>query len=245
MPRQVDRGGNKGRQSAAGDQYKAINESIKSCDNVLESVSRVLMESTAYFNEQNIKELSNDIMFLANTNVQTNHTVAYAKRNLDAMEPTADMPAKDIVKKMKSDIIELSKTDTANSDFVKKIGKILQVTGQEDEDEDMVMLEAKDTEAHFMCPYTQQRIEVPMKNQSCSHTISQQGLTALLISNSPAICPVPGCVAKWTKVTSSVDTDFEKKMRRFFRVQEETGGDHASHHVTELHDDDEAEYTQI
>jgi hypothetical protein len=127
-PRQVNRG-SIGRQGSSSDQYKVIKDSIKSCDNVLESVSKILLlpETSTYFSDEDIKEWSNIVMSLANANVQTNSTVAYAKRNLDTMEPSADMSAKEIVKKMKTDITNLSKTDTKNSEFVKKIGKILQV----------------------------------------------------------------------------------------------------------------------
>ena len=110
MPRQANRGGYGGRQSSSSDQYKAITDSAKSCESVLENISRILIESSAYFNQENMNEWSNNVMSLANANVQINHTVAYTKRNFDAMEPLPDESAKTIVKKMKDDITELSKT---------------------------------------------------------------------------------------------------------------------------------------
>ena len=131
MPRQARRGGGgggSGRQSSsAGDPYGAILESIQSSDSILENVSRVLMESTDYFSAEDVENLKSDVLSLANANVQMKHTVDYTKRNLNDMNPDGDLPAKEAVKKMKSDIITLSKTDTSTSKYVKQIEKLLQV----------------------------------------------------------------------------------------------------------------------
>ena len=128
MPRQARRGGGgggSGRQSSsAGD---PILESIQSSDSILENVSRVLMESTDYFSAEDVENLKSDVLSLANANVQMKHTVDYTKRNLNDMNPDGDLPAKEAVKKMKSDIITLSKTDTSTSKYVKQIEKLLQV----------------------------------------------------------------------------------------------------------------------
>jgi hypothetical protein len=137
------------------------------------------------------------------------------------------------------------------------------------------MVEAKDKESDFICPFTVKKIVIPMKkyvelfvctcivsrkriltvvyflynfftcSQSCSHTISKQGLDAMLGKKPNAACPVAGCTAKWSRSSSSVDTDFQKRMQRFQRLQETAGPEPSQHPTTEIFDDDEDEYTQI
>lgn len=242
MPRQVRRHGS----ASMGDQYQAIVESIHSCDRVLENVSRLVMTCSSYFDGDTMKHLIEDIMSLSNANVQVDHTVNYSKRNLESMEADGVLEAKAAVKRIKSDLNELSKTDTSNSEFVKKIGLILQVRGEEDEEEGIVMVESGDTEAIFTCPYTVKLIETPMKHDKCQHKISKTGLDAMLKNRQRAPCPVPGCMAHWSKGTSTIDKEFEKRLNRFLRVQRETAGtEHLTQQPAAIIDDDDEEYTQI
>mmetsp|Transcript_14874 Transcript_14874/g.24611 ORF Transcript_14874/g.24611 Transcript_14874/m.24611 type:complete len:248 (-) Transcript_14874:308-1051(-) len=247
MPRQVQRGSSSGRQSTStSDHYHAILVATKSCENVLENASRTLMQTTTFFDEVTSKKLALDIMTLANDNAQVNGTVAYAKRNLELMEPDADKTPKENVKKMKNDLTEHSKTDTSRSANVLKIGKILKMGEPLEEEEEIEEIETADKISDFKCPYTITTIDIPMKNPSCRHIISMTGLNEMCRMRK-FDCPVAGCRAKWTKAHSSIDVDFQKRMQRFFRVHKQTEGgtERMSGPVaTEILDDDE-EYTQI
>ena len=39
----------------------------------------------------------------------------------------------------------------------------VQIGGDDEEEEDLVMIEARDKERDFMCPFTAMKIEIPMK----------------------------------------------------------------------------------
>lgn len=80
-------------------------------------------------------------------------------------------------------------------------------------------------------------------SDSCRHHISKQGLDVLLKNkHRTASCPVPGCAAKWTAATSVLDKAFEKRMNRFYRLQESTSVD--AKYTEEILDEAE-EYTQV
>jgi translation initiation factor 2B subunit (eIF-2B alpha/beta/delta family) len=124
--------GSSGRASlSSADQFRTIQESTKLCEQVLENVSRVISESkqNAIINEKMAQEWSEEIIALANANVAIDDAVSYAKRNLETFENDANNSTdrKAVVKKIKSDVLKLSKTDTSKSKFVTSIGRILQV----------------------------------------------------------------------------------------------------------------------
>lgn len=53
-------------------------------------------------------------------------------------------------------------------------------------------------------------------SKKCIHRLSKVALDETLKSKRSQ-CPVPGCKAKWTKSSSSLDRDFELKMNEFFK----------------------------
>ena len=68
----------------------------------------------------------------------------------------------------------------------------------------------------------------------------------LLRRVSIARCPVAGCDADWKRGFFKVDKEFQKRMKRFIRVQQETGGsEYLTQKPVEMIDDDDDEYTQI
>ena len=56
----------------------------------------------------------------------------------------------------------------------------------------------------------------------CPHHLSQQGFRELTKLNGMCNCPVMGCNGIWKVGTTNVDTSFQQKMDRFYRLLSQT-----------------------
>jgi hypothetical protein len=111
-------------------------------------------------------------------------------------------------------------------------------------EDDIMMMEADETEAAYKCPYTGMAFVKPMKRYhsvifvltlyfisfdcdiccsvNCIHHLSAESLDLMLRGKRQVKCPVSGCRGMWSKDSSSHDNAFEMRMNRFHRTHTQT-----------------------
>ncbi|KAK8797116.1 hypothetical protein WA158_004326 [Blastocystis sp. Blastoise] len=98
--------------------------------------------------------------------------------------------------------------DYKNSIIYKEFSKLRKpnVTQMDDE---LMILEDNSTKS-MLCPITKEIMVQPLKNTTCGHTYSKEGILALLGRNGAVPCPVAACKSVVTKQTLVPDEEMEE-----------------------------------
>ncbi|KAK8797922.1 hypothetical protein WA171_005451 [Blastocystis sp. BT1] len=136
-------------------------------------------------------------------------------RCLDQYRDSMDITEEGIKESIVTNIAhERAGIDTSYHEFCISFAQMTNIARQpHDQDEDMeIGVVEANPENRFKCPITGELFENPVKNESCGHTYSKEGIMNYLKKRSFAVCPVAGC-DKTVDVNSLVpDEDMAWKM---------------------------------
>eukprot|EP01035_Chromulina_nebulosa_P017112 gene17112-22626_t len=166
---------------------------------------------------------------------------ANSKSNNSDPSDLKDLIYNNILKKCKS-----SKFSSSNTD---KLQEILHEKKKSKKNDEIEVIDKELTEADFICPFTGKIMEEPMKSSACKHHVSSQAFNEMMRISGSRKCPVAGCSGMWTKATSSIDNEFEYRLKRFLLKQKDNSSNSSSqvytNAVDDSDDDDDGGYTQL
>uniref|UniRef100_K3W6U2 SP-RING-type domain-containing protein n=1 Tax=Globisporangium ultimum (strain ATCC 200006 / CBS 805.95 / DAOM BR144) TaxID=431595 RepID=K3W6U2_GLOUD len=166
--------------------------------------------------------------------------LAQYKQQLDKMEIMIESGELDpvMIDKMIDESLVEPKMNATKHEFYKRFCEKAGIELEQDGDEDVVFQQSESTRS-TICPVTQLEMEKPLRNPSCNHTYSEQGIRAHLQRSKK--CPVAGCPQKLS--FSNLERDVEMEVliarRKSGAQQQRTQTNSAS--APRGYSDDEAE----
>mmetsp|Transcript_12010 Transcript_12010/g.34709 ORF Transcript_12010/g.34709 Transcript_12010/m.34709 type:complete len:294 (+) Transcript_12010:109-990(+) len=106
-------------------------------------------------------------------------------------------------------------------ELCQKLGEEAAVKGDDDEDEELMVMNTGESNTDLKCPLTGTMLEDPVKNSVCGHIFSKAALQNHLRVSNRKQCPMPGCIN--TNITMSqfeVDRETAILIRREKHKQE-------------------------
>ncbi|DBA01304.1 TPA: hypothetical protein N0F65_001809 [Lagenidium giganteum] len=129
---------------------------------------------------------------------------------IDSLVESGELDADAIDEFIQKSLVE-PKMNVTQHEFYKRFCEKAGIELDQGEDEDVVFQETESSRS-TICPVTQLEIQKPLRNPSCNHTYSEQGIKAHLQRSKK--CPVAGCPQRLSFAQLERDVEMEVLISR-------------------------------
>eukprot|EP01038_Epipyxis_sp_PR26KG_P015866 gene15866-21510_t len=243
------------RRNSLVDRNSILNDAILVCKIQIETLSTRVQENKEQVDDETIQKWKNHIMKLATeierlsdkqkTSAKIAQEIIVSTLN-DKLNDAKANPMEKAILDYRSNLMNVMagiKVDNKR-EFIKKISNTF---GRGDDGDEEIVFVNAGNKMETNCPYSRAPFVDPMKNSDCIHHISRESLTHMLNGKNSVKCPVPGCIAFWTKTSSNLDREFQMRLTRYLSTQASNtqNNSQSQSNVQTIDDDDDNGYTQV